>query len=509
MAGGEGTRLRPMTANQPKPLLPIANRPIMEHVLRLLKRHGLDETVVTTAFLASLVRNYFGDGEDFGMSLQYATEEMPLGTAGSVKNAEAALRDETCLVISGDALTDIDLSAMIRSHKKSGALVTIGLTRVPNPLEFGIIIVDDDGRIQRFLEKPTWGQVFSDTVNTGIYVMEPEVLAEVPAGESVDWSSDVFPVLLERGAPLHGYIADGYWEDVGTHESYLKAQADVLAGRVEAEIDGFEVSPGVWIAEGAEVDPDAVLKGPLCVGDYAKIEPGVELREFTVIGSNVVVKEGAFLHRAVVHNNVYVGPAANLRGCVIGKNTDVMGSVRIEEGAIVGDECVIESEAFLSSGVRVYPFKTIAARALKRAVHGALNASAINVADLEAQPLPVARFETSRSECAGGIALRTTPGDPQGIDIIFLDERGADLSQAAQRKLERVFSRQEFRRAFPGELAELSFPPRVMETYTHELLRCIDMVGVREAGLKIVVDCAGGTSSVAMPGLLGRIGVDG
>jgi len=572
MAGGEGTRLRPMTANQPKPLLPIVNRPIMEHVLRLLRRHGLDETVVTTAFLASLVRNYFGDGEDFGMSLQYATEEMPLGTAGSVKNAEAALRDETCLVISGDALTDIDLSAMIRSHKKSGALVTIGLTRVPNPLEFGIIIVDDDGRIQRFLEKPTWGQVFSDTVNTGIYVMEPEVLAEVPAGESVDWSSDVFPVLLERGAPLHGYIADGYWEDVGTHESYLKAQADVLAGRVEAEIDGFEVSPGVWIAEGAEVDPDAVLKGPLCVGDYAKIEPGVELREFTVIGSNVVVKEGAFLHRAVVHNNVYVGPAANLRGCVIGKNTDVMGSVRIEEGAIVGDECVIESEAFLSSGVRVYPFKTIeagavvntsviwesrgqrtlfgprgvsglinveitpelcvrlasayattlkkgatvttsrdvsrAARALKRAVHGALNASAINVADLEAQPLPVARFETSRSECAGGIALRTTPGDPQGIDIIFLDERGADLSQAAQRKLERVFSRQEFRRAFPGEIAELSFPPRVMETYTHELLRCIDMVGVREAGLKIVVDCAGGTSSVAMPGLLGRIGVD-
>src|SRR6266487_946933 len=572
MAGGEGTRLRPMTANQPKPLLPIANRPIMEHVLRLLKRHGLEETVVTTAFLASLVRNYFGDGEDFGMSLQYATEEMPLGTAGSVKNAEAALRDETCLVISGDALTDIDLSAMIRSHKKSGALVTIGLTRVPNPLEFGIIIVDDDGRIQRFLEKPTWGQVFSDTVNTGIYVMEPEVLARLPVGESVDWSSDVFPSLLQGGAPLHGYIADGYWEDVGTHESYMKAQADVLAGRVEAEIDGFEMSPGVWVAPGAEVDPDVVLKGPLCIGDYAKIEPGVELREFTVIGSNVVVKEGAFLHRAVVHNNVYVGPSANLRGCVIGKNTDVMGSVRIEEGAIVGDECIIEAEAYLSSGVRVYPFKTIeagavvntsviwesrgqrtlfgprgvsglinveitpelcvrlasayattlkkgasvttsrdvsrAARALKRAVHGALTASAINVQDLEAQPLPVARFETARSECSGGIALRTTPGDPQSIDIIFLNEHGADLSGAVQRKVERVFSRQEFRRAFPGEIAELTYPPRVIEAYTSELLRCVDMSGVSEAGMKVVVDCAGGTVSLILPFLLGRFDVD-
>src|ERR1700747_2047402 len=250
MAGGEGTRPRPMTANHPQPSLPVVNTPIMEHVLRLLRRHGFDETVVTVQFLASMVRNYFGDGEDFGMTLQYATEETPLGTAGSVKNAEDELRSGPFLVISGDALTDIDLSAMVAYHKKQGALVTVGLTRVPNPLEFGIIIVDDDGRIQRFLEKPTWGQVFSDTVNTGIYVMEPEVLAEVPAGEPVDWSGDVFPRLVKAGAPLFGWVAEGYWQDVGTHEAYLKAQADVLSGQVEAEIDGFEVSPGGWVAEG-------------------------------------------------------------------------------------------------------------------------------------------------------------------------------------------------------------------------------------------------------------------
>ena len=572
MAGGEGTRLRPMTANQPKPLLPVANQPIMEHVLRLLKRHGFSETVVTVQFLASLVRNYFGDGEEVGMSLQYATEEIPLGTAGSVKNAEDALRDGPFLVISGDALTDIDLSEMVRFHKENGALVTVGLTRVPNPLEFGIIIVDDDGRIQRFLEKPTWGQVFSDTVNTGIYVMEPEVLAEVRTGEPVDWSGDVFPQLLKQGAPLFGWIADGYWEDVGTHESYLKAQVDVLSGRVEADIAGFEVSPGIWVAEGAEVDPEAILTGPLCIGEYAKIEAGAQLREFTVIGNNVVVKEGAFLHRAVVHNNVYVGQGATLRGCVIGKNTDVMASARIEEAAVVGDECVIEPEAYLSSGVKVYPFKTIeagavvntsviwesrgqrtlfgprgvsglinveitpelcvrlasayattlkkgavvttsrdvsrAARALKRAVHSALNASAINVVDLEAQPLPVARFETARGECSGGIALRTTPGNLQSIDIVFLDEAGADVSQADKRKIERVFSRQEYRRAFPGEIAELIYPARVRESYAHELLRCVDLTGVSEAGMKVVVDCAGGTVSLILPVLLGRIGVE-
>jgi mannose-1-phosphate guanylyltransferase / phosphomannomutase len=571
MAGGEGTRLRPMTANQPKPMLPVANRPIMEHVLRLLKRHGFDETIVTVQFLAALVRNYFGDGEEFGMSLQYATEEMPLGTAGSVRNAEDALRDEPFLVISGDALTDMDLTAMVKFHKEKGALVTVGLARMPNPLEFGIVITQEDGRIQRFLEKPTWGQVFSDTVNTGLYVMEPEVLAEVPPGEMVDWSGDVFPKLLKRGAPLFGYVSDGYWEDVGTHESYLKAQADVLDRRVQTDIAGFEVSPGVWVAEGAEVDTDAVLTGPLCIGDYAKIEAGAHLREYTVVGSNVVVKEGAFLHRAVVHNNVYIGQGATLRGCVIGKNTDVMRLARIEEGAIVGDECVIEPEAYLSAKVKVYPFKTIeagavvnnsviwesrgqrtlfgprgvsglinvevtpelavrlasayatmlrkgstvttsrdasrAARTLKRAVQSALNASAINVVDLEAQPLPVVRFETAREHYSGGVAIRTTPGDPQSVDIIFLDERGAELSQADQRKLERVFSRQEFRRAFPGEIAELSYPARVVESYTHELLRCVDMSGVREAGLKVVADCAGGTTSLVLPSLLGNIGL--
>ncbi|WP_041439588.1 mannose-1-phosphate guanyltransferase [Thermomonospora curvata] len=572
MAGGEGTRLRPMTANQPKPLLPVVNRPIMEHVLRLLKRHGLTETVVTVQFLAALIRNYFGDGEELGMSLSYATEEVPLGTAGSVKNAQDALRDDRFLVISGDALTDIDLTDMVRFHKENGALVTIGLKRVPNPLEFGIIIVDEAGRIQRFLEKPTWGQVFSDTVNTGIYVMEPEILDHVPAGEVVDWSSDVFPRLLAEGAPLYGYVADCYWEDVGTHESYLKAQADMLSGKVDVEMDGFEVSPGVWIAEGAEVDSDAILKGPLYIGDYAKVEAGVELREFTVLGSNVVVKEGAFLHRAVVHDNVFIGPSANLRGCVVGKNTDVMAGARIEEGAVIGDECVIESEAYVSNGVKVYPFKTIeagavvntsviwesrgqrhlfgprgvsglvnveitpelavrlasayattlkkgatvvtgrdasrAARTLKRAVISALTASAINVQDLQACALPLVRFETAREDAGGGIYIRTTPGDPQGVDILFLDADGADLSSSAQRKLERVFGRQEFRRAFPGEIAQLGYPARTLETYTRDLLSRVDQRGVREAGLKIVLDCAGGTASLVLPALLGMMGVD-
>ncbi|BEP15960.1 mannose-1-phosphate guanyltransferase [Acidothermaceae bacterium B102] len=572
MAGGEGTRLRPMTANQPKPLLPVVNQPIMGHVLRLLRRHGVTETVVTLQFLASLVRNYFGDGDEFGMTLSYATEETPLGTAGSVKNAEAALKDEPFIVISGDALTDIDLTDMIEFHRRNKALVTIALKRVADPVEFGIIIADEEGRIERFLEKPTWGQVFSDTVNTGVYIMEPEVLDHVATGTSVDWSNDVFPKLLADGAPLYGYVTEAYWEDVGTHESYLRVQADVLNRLVDVEIDGFEVSSGVWIAEGAEVDPDATLRGPLYVGDYAKVEAGAELREYTVLGSNVVVKTGAFLHRAVLHDNVFCGPATHLRGAVIGKNTDLMRGARVEEGAIIGDECVVEEEAFISAGVKIYPFKTIeagavvntsviwesrgsrslfgprgvsglvnveitpehvvrlasayatslrkgstvttsrdasrAARTLKRAAISALTASAINVRDLEVAPTPVTRFEVAAGDAVGGIMIRTTPGDPQSVDIVFLDERGADLSRAAQRKLERTFSRQEFRRAFPGEIADLTFPARTLDTYVQEMLSSVDITGIREARMKVVLDTAGGTAALVLPLILGRLGVD-
>src|SRR5579872_6209450 len=222
MAGGEGTRLRPLTSNQPKPMMPIANRPMMEHIVELLKRHGFEEIVVTVAFQANAIRTYFGNGSEFGVHMVYATEETPLGTAGSVRNAMDEL-DEPFLVISGDVLTDIDLGAVVDFHREREAVATIGLKAMENPLEFGIVITREDGSVERFLEKPTWGQVFSDTINTGIYVLEPEIFDAIPAGESVDFSGDVFPKLLDDGAPLFGYVAEGYWEDVGNLEAYVRA----------------------------------------------------------------------------------------------------------------------------------------------------------------------------------------------------------------------------------------------------------------------------------------------
>ena len=195
LAGGEGARLRPLTSNTPKPMMPIANKPMLEHIVNLLAHHGFDDIVVTVAFLANQIRDYFGDGSDFGVTMRYATEDSPLGTAGSVRNASAEL-DDTFLVISGDVLTDLDLTALVKAHRDAEAAASIALKHVENPLEFGIVITRPDGSIERFLEKPTWGQVFSDTINTGIYVVEPEVFDFIPEGEVVDFSGDVFPALL-------------------------------------------------------------------------------------------------------------------------------------------------------------------------------------------------------------------------------------------------------------------------------------------------------------------------
>ena len=210
MAGGEGTRLRPLTSNQPKPMVTIAGRPCMEHILELLRRHDLSRIVATLAYMPQMIRGYFGEGSHLDVELDYSVEEVPAGTAGSVKLCEHYL-DETFVVVSGDALTDIDLSALVSFHKERGAVATLALKRVENPLEFGVVITEEDGRIDRFLEKPTWGEVFSDTINTGIYVLEPEVLDYIPDDEPFDFSKELFPKLLDRGAPLYGYVADGYW----------------------------------------------------------------------------------------------------------------------------------------------------------------------------------------------------------------------------------------------------------------------------------------------------------
>jgi mannose-1-phosphate guanylyltransferase/phosphomannomutase len=571
MAGGEGTRLRPLTSNAPKPMLPLVNEPMMEHIVRLLKQHGFEEIVVTVAFMANSIRSYFGDGSDFGVRIVYATEETPLGTAGSVRNAIDEL-DERFLVISGDVLTDVDLTAIVKEHEEKQALATIGLVRVENPLEFGIVITRDDGSIERFLEKPSWGQVFSDTINTGIFVLEPEIFDFIEPDRSVDFSSEVFPALLKAGKPLYGAIAEGYWEDVGTLESYLSAHKDILDGRVQLDVPGFEMGDGVHVGEGAEIHPDAKVVGPAVLGENCRIEASVRLGPYTVLGTNVRVRANADLERVVVHDNSYLGEGVRLRGATIGRSCDLRRGVRGEEGVVLGDECFVGEHAVLASGVKVYPFKTVeqgavinssivwesrgsrslfgrigvaglanvditpelatrvamayattlkkdatiitsrdssrSARMLKRAMMAGANAAGANVLDLEVASVPVTRFIVRRPEHAGGLTIRLVEEDPQSCVIRFFDTTGADLSEDAQRKVERLFGREDFRRVFPAEIGDIGFPPRALEQYTAALEATVDIAAIRDARFKVVVDYAYGSTSFVMPNVLAKLGAD-
>ena len=235
LGAGEGTRLRPITATRPKPMISIANRPIMEHILLLLKAHGVRDVYSNLYYLADQIESYFGDGSAQGLSVKFKVEEKLPGTAGGVKNLEQHF-DETFIVISGDLLTDFNLTQALEFHRKQGAIATILLTKIDNPLEYGVVITDKSGRIQRFLEKPGWSEVFSDTINTGIYILEPEVLKFIPPGQDFDFSRDLFPLLLREEQPLFGHVADGYWCDVGNIETYIRAQVDALSGKVRLNI---------------------------------------------------------------------------------------------------------------------------------------------------------------------------------------------------------------------------------------------------------------------------------
>src|ERR1700677_44724 len=246
MAGGEGSRLRPLTSRRPKPLAPVAGKPVMEHIIALLRRHGITEIVATLHYLADEVESYFDSGADFGVTMEYVVEDTPLGTAGAVKMADKLLAGETFIVISGDALTDIDLTALIEHHKREENDVTIALQRVTNPLEFGVVVTDENGRITRFLENPSWGEVFSDTINTGIYVLEPEVFAYMEPGKNYDFSKDIFPLLLRDGKRLGGHVISDYWADVGNLQQYQQANYDALSGAVRTERPPNRLGQNLW-----------------------------------------------------------------------------------------------------------------------------------------------------------------------------------------------------------------------------------------------------------------------
>ncbi|MDY0339996.1 MAG: sugar phosphate nucleotidyltransferase [Coriobacteriia bacterium] len=571
MAGGEGTRLRPLTSMRPKPMVPILNQPVMEHILGLVKHHGITEVVATLAFMPQVIEDYFGDGEEWDMEISYAIEETPLGTAGSVKNAAEALT-ETFLVISGDALTDINLTEVIEFHKQKGAAVTIALKRVSDPLEFGVVVTDEEGRIERFLEKPSWGQVFSDTINTGIYVVDPLVFDFIPEGTPFDFSSDLFPILMEKGYPLYGCVVDGYWADVGSLEGYVDVHRDILDGKAMLFVPGSKTKNDVYVGHGATIDPTAKIGEKVVIGANTTVRAGATIGSYTIIGDNCLIGYEAQTEYSIIWNDAFVGKYAQVRGAVLCRSVDIRASARIEQGAVIGDESVVGHGASVANDVQVYPFKRIeagalvsssliwesrgvralfaedgiaglvnidvtpelvlhvaqafgsllpskshvvvsrdssgAARMVKRAAAAGLNSAGCHVRDLRVASPAVTRFTTRDTRATGGMHICAADGDPQSIEVHFYDSAGIDLSTAQEKKVERLYFRKEFRRAFFDQIGEILYPPRALEYYTTGLAAALNGGGTTRRPRTAVVDMGLSPATFVLPTLAAEWGVD-
>ena len=360
MAGGFGTRIQPLTSNLPKPMIPLMNRPIMLHIVELLKSYNITELVMLLYHQPNVIKNFFRDGSDFDVKITYATPIEDLGTAGAVKYAEKFL-DERFILISGDLLTDFNLKKIIDFHEERKAIATMTLTAVKDPLQFGVVITDKEKRITQFLEKPGWGEVISDTINTGIYVLEPEIFGFIPSHENFDFSQDLFPLLLKKNEPLFGYVAKGYWRDIGNTDSYREAHHDIFRGRVNVKIDEAKqdlVGKDLRIGVDVTLDDSVTVSGTVVIGDNSQVFAGAQVKD-SVIGRNCAIEAGVKLNRCVIWDNVYVKKGVRITDSVLCNNVRVGQGVVIEEGGIIADDTSIGDDSFIKADTKIWPRKII------------------------------------------------------------------------------------------------------------------------------------------------------
>lgn len=510
MAGGEGTRLRPITCSKPKPMLDIMGRPIMEYIIELLKKNGITEIAVTLQYMPQIIIDHFGDGSNFGVQLEYFVEQSPLGTAGSVKNAQEFF-DDDFIIISGDCLTDIAIDKAIAFHKQNSAVATLVLSKVETPLEYGVVVTDQAGRITRFLEKPSWSEVFSDTVNTGIYIIHPEILNLFPKNEKFDFSKDLFPLLLENKDPLFGYVSEGYWCDIGDLNAYNKCHRDILDKEVTLNINVTLNENGIYVDKSAVIEPNTLIVPPSYIGPGVRVFSGSKLLQYSVIGADCKLHEGSSVKQSVLHKGISVGKLAHIRGATICDNVNIGAFSSLYEDTVIGENTTIEDMCEIKSGIKIWPQKVItsgtvlntnlvwgssfsrklfgesgitgeiniditpefatrlgatlggmlkggkigigynegsALLMLKNAFISGLLSAGSEVFDFDVQTLPVTRAGVPFYALDGGVHLSVTgqSDDDCRLRINFIDKTGADMSRETERKLEAVFIREDFTR---------------------------------------------------------------
>ncbi len=568
MAGGAGSRLRPITIERPKPMIPIVSKPVMAHILDLLKKHNITDTVVTVQYLATQIQDYFGDGTGLGMNIHYSVEEVPLGTAGSVKNSQDFL-DDTFLVISGDGLTNINLSKLVQYHKEKKAMATLALYQLADPVDYGVINLNNEGRISRFQEKPGRGSVMSDYVNTGIYVLEPEVLDFFEPNIPFDFSNDLFPMLHEKGYPLYGYVARGYWCDVGNIAEYLRATNNALHGEVEGLDLGRHLGDNIWMGRDVSLAPDVVLEGPIYLGNSVQVKSGVVIRGPTVVRDYTIIDNEAIVDRSVLWRNCYIGERVQISGAIVLRQCSLKAHATVFEGAVIGDGTIIGESAVIHPSVKIWPGKEVepgatvnssivwgsqgrrvlfgrfgvtgvvnidltpeftaklgaafgatlpkdsfvtinrdmhhSSRMIKQALVSGLPSAGINIWDLGSLPIPVASYHTRVCGAEGGIHVRVSPFDERVIDILFMDGNGLRLSKNRERSIERVFFREDFRRVYLDDIGSIDYAQRVKEAYIEDFLTHLNTKAIQQASFDMVVDFADIPIADVLPAILDKL----
>jgi mannose-1-phosphate guanylyltransferase/phosphomannomutase len=574
MAGGFGTRLRPLTLGLPKPMVPMGNKPMMEHVVNLLKKHGFDHILSLLYFQPESITDYFGDGSGFGVKMEYLLAEDDFGTAGSVRNSYDFFKGERILVISGDVLTDFDLSAIIGFHEDRKATATMVLTQMENPLSYGVVITDGHGRITRFMEKPTWGEVFSDQINTGIYVLEPEVTEQIPNKQFFDFSADLFPRMLEEKQALYGCNIQGYWRDIGNIAEYVNAHHDILKGEVIIDL-GYNMLKHdgsiLWIGKNLNVDKSVEYKGVVILGNRVSIEPDCTISN-TVIGDNCIVGAKSNISNSVIWHDTVVSEQADISQALILNDSKIGVRSKVSENVIISEGVTIGHEVSIRPNVKIWPKKEIengavlssslvwgdkwnrqlftdakvtglgnleispefaaklgaaygamlgtgnsvvlsrdvslSSRMIQRAFGAGLVSAGVNVKDLQTLPIPVVRFELQTGRHSGGAHIRHTPYRKDLHDMIFFADDGLDISTARAKSLERLFVREDFRRARIDEVGHIDFPVRIIETYREDFLKAIDAEVMRKANFKVVIDYANGGAVDIFPAIFGELGCE-
>lgn len=551
MAGGKGTRLRPLTCGIPKPMVPIFDRPVMEYTLKLLKKHYIYDVGVTLAYLPQVIMDYFGEGKDYELNIQYFIEKTALGTGGSVRNTGDFL-DGTFIVISGDSLTDLDLGKAVEFHKNKKSRATLVLKREPVPIEYGVIITDSDGRIVRFLEKPSWGEVFSDTVNTGIYILEPEVLKYYKEGENFDFSKDLFPKLLEDDVPIYGYITEDYWCDIGDLSSYRQTHFDVLDSKLKLNLEATEIRRGIWVGRGTFISHNARLVSPVYIGSGSIIDDGALIDSYSVISKNCRIGERSKIKRSIIWKNGEIGECSGISGAVLCSNAIIKNRVNIFENTVIGQDTILLDGSLIKPDIKIWPEKKVyentivtqniiwGTKASKnifgfRGISGILNQDlspefcsrlgsayaasmggnvALVVSSdnnpqsfivkssivsgilsegsqsivLDKSITPMARFGVRYHRAAGGMHIYTSHKKPHRTYIEFFDNNGVNVSRNMERNIENLLNRDDYDRCKVEDIKSLMRMENFHEIYIRQGVELISKIDeIRRKNFKVIL----------------------